>query len=69
MRGPTDDLPDSVASLLTEGTLDARFDDDGVARFYLGPTDEEPPRVTVDLAEFDRAQQVRDAAMRDDEPR
>ncbi len=61
------ELPDWVASLLTDGTLDARFDDDGVARFCLGAAGEESPRVTVDLAEFDRAQQVRDAALRDDD--
>lgn len=56
------DLADWVASLLTDGTLDAAFGDDGVARFCLGKTARAPERVVVDVDAFDRAQRRRDAA-------
>jgi hypothetical protein len=62
------DLPDWVASLLTDGTLGATFGDDGVARFCVTPEREVPPQVTVDLEAFDRAQLRRDEATLDDEP-
>jgi hypothetical protein len=60
------DLPDWVASLLTDGTLGATFGDDGVARFCLAPERDANPQVTVDLDEFDRAQLRRDEATLDD---
>jgi hypothetical protein len=56
------DLADWVASLLTDGTLDATFGDDGVARFCLGEGDRTGTRVTLDLDAFDRGQVRRDAA-------
>ncbi|MCI4339465.1 MAG: hypothetical protein L3J68_03935 [Thermoplasmata archaeon] len=59
------DLADWVASLLTDGTLDARFAADGVARFFLAVSDHATTQVTFDLETFDRAQQRRDAVAAD----
>jgi hypothetical protein len=55
------DLADWVASLLTDGTLDARFDDDGIARFCLSRSAPPGVRVTVNVAEFDRGEARREA--------
>jgi|HubBroStandDraft_1064217.scaffolds.fasta_scaffold00614_21 hypothetical protein len=62
---PPDALADWVASLLTDGTLDARFGDDGVARFVLAEPSVPDARVTVDVAEFDRGEAAREAARTD----
>jgi hypothetical protein len=59
------DLADWIASLLTDGTLDARFAADGVARFCLAETESPSAQVTVDLDTFDQAQRLRDAAAAD----
>jgi hypothetical protein len=56
------DLSEWVASLLTDNSLGAVFGDDGVARFVLEPGSEEPPRVTIDEAAFERSRLARDAA-------
>ncbi|MGA8543483.1 MAG: hypothetical protein WB947_08125 [Thermoplasmata archaeon] len=55
------DLADWVASLLTDGTLDARFEDDGVARFFLSRGAAPGVRVTIDVHEFDRGEARREA--------
>jgi hypothetical protein len=64
------ELADWVASLLTDGTLDATFGPDGVARFCLPVDEGRGDRVTLDLEEFDRVQsrrdEVRAEAERDD---
>jgi hypothetical protein len=62
---PPADLADWVASLLTDGTLDARFGDDGVARFVLAVGTGPEHHVTIDVDEFDRGQEARDAARAD----
>ena len=56
------DLADWVASLLTDGTLDATLGADGVARFGLARSDGARPQVTLDLEAYDRAQLRKDAA-------
>jgi hypothetical protein len=56
------DLADWVASLLTDGTLNATFGDDGVARFCLANAGPAPERVVVDVDAFDRAQRRRTEA-------
>ena len=58
---PPPDLADWVASLLTDGTLDARFGADGVARFVLPAAPGPGPSVTVDVAAFDAGAERRDA--------
>lgn len=55
------DLPDWIAALLTDGTLDATFGADGVARFVLPAPRPGAPSVTVDVGEFDQGQSRRDA--------
>ena len=62
------DLADWVASLLTDGTLDATFGADGVARFCLPKAFRPAPSVTVDVSEFDRAQRRRDALAAEQDP-
>jgi hypothetical protein len=61
------DLADWVAALLTDGSLDATFGPDGVARFCLPRSARPSPSVTVDLSEFDRAQLRREALAEDPE--
>jgi hypothetical protein len=55
------DLADWVASLVTDGTLDATVGSDGVARFCLGPDPRPAARVTLDVRLFDQVQNRRDA--------
>ncbi|MGC2359558.1 MAG: hypothetical protein WA691_04550, partial [Thermoplasmata archaeon] len=55
------DLADWVASLVTDGTLDATVGADGVARFCLGPDPRPAARVTLDVHLFDQVQSRRDA--------
>lgn len=55
------DLADWVASLLTDGTLDAAFGDRGVARFFLATPTVEAPAVTVDTDALDLAERRRAA--------
>ena len=62
---PPDALADWVASLLTDGTIDARFGADGVARFVLAGPSGPDARVTVDLEAFDRGEAARTAARSD----
>ena len=57
-----DALADWIASLLTDGTLDATFGDDGVARFVLSEPATSGTRIVVDVAEFDRGEEAREAA-------
>jgi hypothetical protein len=59
---PPPDLADWVASLLTDGTIDAKFGDDGVARFVLAEPLSPATHVTIDVDAFDRGQDARDAA-------
>ena len=62
------DLADWVAALLTDGSLDAAFGPDGVARFCRPRTLRASPIVTVDLSEFDRALSRRDALVGERDP-
>jgi hypothetical protein len=55
-------LADWIASLLTDGTLDATFADDGTARFRLGNPPPGDVRVTLDVEEYDREMRRRDRA-------
>jgi hypothetical protein len=59
------DLADWVASLLTDGTLDATLGSDGVARFFLVSDRAPAAQVTLDVEAFDRAQVRRDEASAD----
>ncbi|MGI0072174.1 MAG: hypothetical protein ACRECT_08955 [Thermoplasmata archaeon] len=54
------DLADWVASLLTDGSLDATVGADGVARFCVPPPGRDGLPVTVDVEAFDRAERRRD---------
>jgi hypothetical protein len=56
------EIADWVASLLTDGTLDASFGDDGVARFCLPKGTPSREQVVLDVDAFDRAQSRRDDA-------
>lgn len=56
------DLADWVASLLTDGTLDATFGGDGTARFCLSAGQRAPDRVVLDVDAFERAERRRDEA-------
>lgn len=55
------DLADWLASLLTDGSLDAECGPDGVARFVLPAAARPVPTVTVDVSAFDRAEARRAA--------
>jgi hypothetical protein len=62
---PPGELADWLASLLTDGTIDARFADDGSARFVLASGTDPGTRITVDLDAFERGQEARDSARAD----
>jgi hypothetical protein len=62
------DLADWVASLLTDGTLDATLGDDGVARFCLPAPPRAEAQITFDVAAFESAQLRRDAETTEGEP-
>jgi len=62
------DLADWLASLVADGTLGAELGPEGVARFALAAPPVGPPRVTVDVAAFDRAIARRDAERSGERP-
>ena len=61
------DLADWLASLIADGTLGAAIGPDGVARFAVAAPPAGPPRVTIDVAEFDRALARRAAAVAEED--
>lgn len=62
------DLADWVASLVADGTLGASIGPDGIARFTIAAPPAGPPRVTIDVAAFDRALAHRSAELADRDP-
>ena len=57
---PPADLSDWLASLVADGSLSARIDPDGRARFYPVDGRAAGPRITFDPEAFERAQRRRD---------
>ncbi|MGP8078157.1 MAG: hypothetical protein ACLQD8_06250 [Thermoplasmata archaeon] len=64
---PTD-LPEWIASLVTDGTFGATLGNDGHARFCLAAGPRPDPQVTVDPEELDRALHRRDEVLGDEGP-